>query len=383
MMGRSIVQVTLWKGPYLGNFMECELALARAVRATFGLGTHFVLAGGARGQPWLEEIETQGFTWSIMPRARRSWRAHLTRLARERDAALVHTHFTAADYAAAAVAAKIGFPCIWHLHTGFTRYSPKQRAKDLLKWRLIARLRVARIIAVSPWLAELARRRGAPRERIEVLPNPIVLERFAQLPGRAAARERFGLAPDAQVVLALGWWPSVKGVDVLLDALERLAPDRHAMQALLVGEQEMQSFLDERSSARPPWLRTSSFVEDAAWLFAAADVFVSASRQEGQSAAIGEAIACGVPVVMSDIPGTAGWSGAPNLQTFPVEDSAALAASLLTVLGRSQPERIRGAAENRRWASEHWGADVWCEQLCAIYAEALGSAGSSSGAARD
>src|SRR5664279_2999234 len=48
MTERSVVQVTLWNSPYLGNFMSSELVLAGAVRARFGLGTHFVLEHGAR-----------------------------------------------------------------------------------------------------------------------------------------------------------------------------------------------------------------------------------------------------------------------------------------------------------------------------------------------
>ena len=79
----------------------------------------------------------------------------------------------------------------------------------------------------------------------------------------------------------------------------------------------MRDFLAERTTQLPPWLRLSRFVEDSALLFAATDIFVSASRAEGQSLAIGEAFASGLPVVMSDIPGTSLWAGAPAVQTFP------------------------------------------------------------------
>src|SRR4029077_13796158 len=146
-------------------------------------------------------------------------------------------------------------PCVWHIRTGFTGYPLRQRAKDLIKMRIVARRRVARILAVSPWLAELAPRRGAPGDRIEVLPNAADVERFAQLPDRAAARVRFNLDPDAQVILLLGWWPDVKGVDILLDALKPIAQRRSTVQALLVGEEQMRSFLERRLPAPPPMPR--------------------------------------------------------------------------------------------------------------------------------
>jgi glycosyltransferase involved in cell wall biosynthesis len=368
---RSIVQVTLWNSPYLGNFMSSELALAGAVRTRLGLGTHFVLAHGAEGQPWLADLDAAGVTWSILSPRRRAWRAHLDAVMSERAAALVHTHFTLADLPAARAAAAIGMPCVWHVRTGFTGYPLRQRARDLLKMRIAARRRVARIITVSPWLAEFVAARGAPRERIEMVPNAIVAERFADPPDRAAARERFGLDADADVVLCMGWWPEVKGVDVLLDALAMIA-DRHpAMRLLLVGEEQMQSFLAERLPVRPSWLRTSSFVSDSAWLFAAADIFVSASRHEGQSSAIGEALACGLPVVMSDIPGTAMWGDAPHILKFPSEDAVALGSRLEQLFGDSVERRAAAGARDRDWVLKNFAVDAWDERICAIYEDLL------------
>jgi glycosyltransferase involved in cell wall biosynthesis len=368
---RSVVMVTLWNSPYLGNFMSGQLALAAEVRARLGLGTHLVLADGADGQPWLADLDAAGVTWSILPPAHRAWRAHLDGVIDEHAAALVHTHFTDADLPAAGAAHAAGVPCVWHIRTGFDGYPLRRRATDVLKMRIVARRRVARIVTVSPWLADFARRRGAPRERIEMAPNAISLERFARLPDRDAARERFGLDADADVVLCVGWWQEVKGVDVFLDALEPIAERRPRLAALLVGEERMRSFLAERLPVRPPWLRLSGFVNDSAWLFAAADVFVSASRHEGQSSAIGEALACGLPIVMSDIPGNAVWGAAPGVVTFASEDAGALGARLERLLDDSPKERVAAGERSRGWVREGFALDVWCERICAIYRELL------------
>lgn len=367
---RSAIQVTLWNSAYLGNFMWSELLLARAVRERLDLSTHFVLDHGAEEQPWLADLDAAGLSWSVLPNQRGAWREHLARCVREHQGALVHTNFTAADLQSAAVAHRAGVPCVWHIRTGFNGYPMRQRAKDLVKMRVVARRRVARVIAVSPWLGEFARRRGAPAERISVVPDPIVLERFAELPDRSAARERFGLDQNALVVLALGWWPEVKGVDVLMDAAADVAGRHPSMQILLVGEERMRDFLAERAE-QPAWLRLSGFVEDPAWLFAAADVFVSASRHEGQSSAIGEALACGLPVVMSDIPGTAPWGQAPHALEFRSEDSQALAARLDELLAGSPQARVRAGFENRRWSRLNTGVESWSAQLCSIYEQVL------------
>jgi glycosyltransferase involved in cell wall biosynthesis len=367
----SIVQVTLWNSPYLGNFMLSELALASEVRKQFGLGTHFVLAPGADGQPWLSQLEAAGGTWSILPDDRGTWRAHLDEVVHAQRAKLIHSHFTEADLQAAGVAAAAGIPCVWHLHTGFTGYPLVRRVTDLFKLRIVARRRVARLIAVSTWLAELAARRGAPRARIETVPNAIATERFAQLPDRPAARAQLGLDADAIVVLCLGWWPEIKGVDLFVDAVDSIAARHPTLNALLVGEEKMRSFLLERSPEMPGWLRVSDFVDDSASLFSAADIFVSASRAEGQSSAIGEAFACELPVVMSNIPGTSPWGQAPAVLTFGSERVDRLAGAIERLVEESPQARNSSGRRNRQWLEENFALPEWCQRVCAIYRELL------------
>jgi glycosyltransferase involved in cell wall biosynthesis len=366
---RSVVQVTVWDSPYLGNFMSSQLVLADAVAAELGLATHLVLAEGARDQPWLAELDRPHLSWSILPphgRARR--RGHLERIAREHDAAIVHSHFTEADVEAVVAAGRCGARCIWQMHTGFAAYSARQRAKDLFKVGVLGR-RVDRVIAVSDWVAGLARRRGFPAAKVVMLPNAIVLERFASLPARDAARARFALSPDADVVLALAWWPEAKGADVVLGALEQLAGRRAGIVGLLVGEERLEEFVRASVPDGVPWLRLTRFVDDATWLYAAADVFVSASRHEGYSYAVGEALTCSLPVVLSDIEGTRLFADAPGACTVPVGDTDALAGRLEQVL--EDPRRDSMGAENRRWAARHLGIDRWCARMLELYRELL------------
>lgn len=366
---RSVIQVTVWDSPYLGNFMSSQLVLADVVAAELGLETHLVMAEGARDQPWLVELDRPHLSWSILPpHGRVGRRRHLERVAREHGAAIIHSHFTEADVEAFGAARRCGARCIWQMHTGFPTYSIRQRAKDVLKVRVLGR-RVDRVIAVSEWVATLARRRGFPVDGLVVLPNAIVLDRFASLPDRDAARARFALAPDADVVLALAWWPEAKGADVVLGALERLAARRDGVVGLVVGEERLEQFVLASVPDDVPWLRLTRFVDDAAWLYAAADVFVSASRHEGYSYAVGEALACGLPVVLSDIEGTRLFTDAPGTFTVPAGDAEALAGRLAKVL--ADPQRDILGAENRRWAQRHLGVERWCSRMLELYRELL------------
>lgn len=362
---RSVVQVTLWDSPYLGNFMSSQLVLADAVASELGLATHLVLAEGAAGQSWLPELDRPHLSWSILPASGRRRRIqHLRLVAQEHRATIVHSHFTEADVEALAAAQRSDARCIWQMHTGFESYSLRQRLKDLVKVGVLGR-RVDRVVAVSDWVATLARRRGFRGDRVVLVPNAIVLDRFATLPDRATARGQFGLDEQAEVALALGWWPEAKGADVVLAALERLNENGNGPVGLLVGEERMERFVQHVLPEGAPWLRMTRFVEDAAALYAAADVFVSASRHEGYSYALGEALACGLPAVLSDIEGTRMFEQAPAAFSFPVGDAAALAALLARVL--ADPERAGLGAANRDWAFEHLGIAPWCSRMTALY----------------
>jgi glycosyltransferase involved in cell wall biosynthesis len=370
----TIVQVTNWHSSYLGSFMLSQLALARAVRERFGLETHLVLGAGGGAQPWTADLEAAGVSWSELPPGDLAAREHLTALLADRDGRLVHSHFTSSDLAAAAAARAAGVPCVWHVHTGFLGYSLRQRIKDLWKIRAVARRSVDRVIVVGAGLGELAARRGVRASTIVVIPNALELDRFADLPGRDAARGRLGLAPDATVVLALGWWPEVKGVDLVLDALAALAADASArpVTALLVGEDKMYAFIDERlGGTDPDWLVRSRFVSDPAWLYAAADLFVSASRHEGQSFAAGEALACGLPVILSDIPGTKLYEQAAGTTTFASGDAAGLAAAIARTVAMGEPERAAAQQANREWAQDHLSMERWSDAVCGVYEELL------------
>ena len=133
----------------------------------------------------------------------------------------------------------------------------------------------------------------------------------------------------------------------------------------------MRDFLAERLPTTPPWLRLSRFVENSALLFAATDIFVSASRAEGQSSAIGEALACGLPVIMSDIPGTSLWGDAPAVQTFPTENAPLLGEAIERLLQTSAQGRAAAGASNRVWLEDNFSLSGWCERVCAVYRELL------------
>jgi glycosyltransferase involved in cell wall biosynthesis len=102
-------------------------------------------------------------------------------------------------------------------------------------------------------------------------------------------------------------------------------------------------------------------VED---VYAAADVFVSPSRAEGMPFAVAEALACGTPVVASDIPGHRYICGDHTGCELVPLDAGALAAALSRGSGGDM-------AEARGWLERNMDIQVWAERLFDRY-EAAG-----------
>jgi hypothetical protein len=75
--------------------------------------------------------------------------------------------------------------------------------------------------------------------------------------------------------------------------------------------------------------------------------------------------------VMSDIEGTAGWSAAPFVSTFPSEDARALARELERLLDAPAGQRTAEGVGNRAWVHAHMSVEAWSEQICAIYRSLL------------
>ena len=177
---------------------------------------------------------------------------------------------------------------------------------------------------------------GVEPARIAMIPNPIDLALWHPAP-RGPAREALDLPEDAVVAIChCRIEIRRKGLDVLLEAWRRVAAARPGrdLRLHLVGSGSDDARLAE-AVARDPvpglfWTRVYS--QDRAEMrrrLSAADLHVLASRHEGFPVAPLEAMACGLPTVLTDIPGSADiLAGGEGGLVVPAEDTDSLAEAL-------------------------------------------------------
>ncbi|MCA9538546.1 MAG: glycosyltransferase family 4 protein [Myxococcales bacterium] len=144
---------------------------------------------------------------------------------------------------------------------------------------------------------------GVPRERIEWLPSELDLTRFT--PGD-------GPRSGAPLVLFTGTVWRNKGIDLLLDVLPLLQARWPGLQAHLVGnvvpwERDWLASAAAKSGLGAALHLPGKLPREALLdLYWRADVFVFPSLFEGSPRSVREAVACGCPAVVSDIPGCRG-----------------------------------------------------------------------------
>jgi len=140
-----------------------------------------------------------------------------------------------------------------------------------------------------------------------IVPDGFNPDKFANLPERGRFRERFLNGHSGPLVLFLARLHAKKGVDVLIRAMQRVITQRPDARLAIVGPPDPVSFnkqvlrwLEESGIESQTVLPGVAGPEMRLEAFADADVYALPSYAENFGFSVFEAMACGVPVVVSD-----------------------------------------------------------------------------------
>ncbi len=208
-------------------------------------------------------------------------------------------------------------------------------------------------IGVCQALMDVLQDWGIPRERLHVMRNGVDLQRFRPL-DPVQARRDLGIT-GSPVLLSVGHLIERKGHDVVIAAMPELLRRHPAARLVIVGEGLERAAL-ERQARRLGIAAQVSFAgtvpnERLAQWYSASDVLLLASSREGWANVLLEAMACGTPVVASNIWGTPEVVGTEGAGRLAAERTGAAFAQAVEEQLRAPIERaaVRRYAERFSW----------------------------------
>jgi L-malate glycosyltransferase len=221
--------------------------------------------------------------------------------------------------------------------SGFKRLVSMSWGYDLLhdvdlgwQWRWSARYTLkhsAVLVADCDTVRQQAEKYGMNPDRIITFPWGVDLEHFSPR-----------LAPNAAdtpvTILSTRSWEPLYGVDILAEAFVQAAKIQPNLRLVMIGQGSLagrlrQAFERGGVAERVTFPGQVSQV-DLPRFYHAAELYVSASHTDGSSISLLEALACGLPALVSDIPGNREWveQGVQGW-LFPDGDKDALAQAIL------------------------------------------------------
>ncbi|HZN36918.1 MAG TPA: glycosyltransferase [Pirellulaceae bacterium] len=242
-------------------------------------------------------VTVVGKRWKVDPLC--YWR--LKRHIRTLKPDLVHTWLFAANAYGRHAAHAAG---VKHILAGERCVDPWKSALQLAIDRALAK-RTERIVTNSSGVREFYVGRGLPAEKFVVIPNGIAANGPAEPISREQLLTELKLPPNARLIGAVGrLWPQ-KRVKDLIWAADLLKTTRDDTHLLIIGDGPQRWRL-ERYREQNRMIDRAHFLgerSDVPQILPHLDALWLGSEYEGQSNAIMEAMAAGVPVIATDIPG--------------------------------------------------------------------------------
>lgn len=162
----------------------------------------------------------------------------------------------------------------------------------------------AQIIATSEMECQELLDDGVPREKVVIRYNGIDPGSYSNLPPRGSFRAKWGMSADEPLLLLLSRLIPRKGADILIEAFAQACPESGRLViAGPEGEAGYLAYLEKRAKecgvAERVLFTGPVYDENRKAVLADADVFVLPSRYENFANAAAEAVACGIPVIVS------------------------------------------------------------------------------------
>jgi glycosyltransferase involved in cell wall biosynthesis len=296
------------------------------------------------------------------------------------DLVHIHTPFLA-HYFGVSFGKRRHIPVIATYHTFFEEYLhhyvpllPRSLGRTLARRFTRSQCaQLAAIVAPSEPMRELLCEYGVDTP-MHVIPTGLPADRY--LPGQGARfRSRFGIAPGRPLLLYVGRVAHEKNIEFLLHALVALRRTRPGVMLVIAGagpaREHLQAMVRQLGiTADVPFIGYLDRERGLADCYAAANVFVFASRTETQGLVLLEAMAQGCPVVSTAQLGTASILQ-PGCGARVAPEKPEVFAQIIEAVLDDPARAARMSAQARSYA-QTWASSHMARRLASLYRELTG-----------
>ena len=209
-----------------------------------------------------------------------------------------------------------------------------------------------------------------PEPLLKVIHNSVDTKRFKpDHSKKLAVRQRLGIPAGASVIGFVGRIEKQKRPRSIIDAFSRIAHRNPSVYLVMVGagplEKSVRQMVEDLGlTDKVIFTGWQSKVEE---FMPAFDVVLQLSNNEGFGTSTAEAMACGVPVIGTDVPGTRDilQKGRGGI-LVPLEDEQAAADACLSLLQDSS-QRLKFSEEARSEAVEYYQESAWETKILDFY----------------
>ncbi|NJN66894.1 MAG: glycosyltransferase family 1 protein [Chloroflexaceae bacterium] len=292
---------------------------------------------------------------------------------------IIHSHYWVSGEVAVVLRQSWRCPVVQMFHTlGAMKNRVARSAEETETSRRIAVERMLlreadAVVAATPLDREhMVHSYGADAGRIHTIPGGVEVRRFRPVP-RSVARERLGLPLGQQLVLGVGRMEPLKGLDMLIRALAMLHARhpswRGSLRGILIGghaettsrdqwnteQQRLDALRQEHGLASAVSFLGTQPHELMPDYYAAADVVAVPSLYESFGLVALEAMACGAPVVASQVGGLSLLIEHERSGLLvPPNDPAMLAEQIAVLLTQDAVREAISAGAHQRAQSYRW-----------------------------
>jgi glycosyltransferase involved in cell wall biosynthesis len=230
-----------------------------------------------------------------------------------------------------------------------------------------------KIIATSEMEQQELLADGVPPGKVVIRYNGIDPDSYASMPSRGSFRAKWGISPEQPLILFLSRLIPRKGADILIEAFAQACPETaRLVVAGPEGEPGYRAYLERHAKESGVEARViftgPVYGQEKKAVLVDADLFVLPSRYENFANAPAEAMACGIPVIITDACGIRSLvDGRAGLVIAP-EKEALEGALRKLIFDKALYARLK---EGCHRVADQLSWDRLTEQMEGYYAEAL------------